>query len=260
MEVHVGHALANDVVQRKERALCSEHGLLRDCDPPSYLHHGTEKAGRHVCQRPIVTARDDECVPVEHWPVVEERDEVHLVKDHVSRDAEIYDPVENAFWREDEITLWSHMAEIPLGSSPPETVLPDAPPEAERALQEAMSAPEPVRALSTVAARFPRYLAVWAALSENTDDPVTAYAFARTGYHRGLDTLRAAGWRGSGYVRWRHHSNRGFLRSLDALRQRAAEIGEKDEEQRCALFLRQLDPDWDKRDRDEPDRDGTVRT
>jgi Protein of unknown function (DUF3151) len=121
-----------------------------------------------------------------------------------------------------------------------------------------MSGPEPFRALATVAARFPRYLSVWAALSESTEDSVTAYAFARTGYHRGLDTLRAAGWRGSGYVRWRHPSNRGFLRSVDALRQRAAEIGEKDEEQRCALFLRQLDPDWDRQNKDRPDRDDTV--
>jgi Protein of unknown function (DUF3151) len=113
-----------------------------------------------------------------------------------------------------------------------------------------MSAPDPFTALTGVAGRFPRYLSVWAALAEQSDDPVTAYAFARTGYHRGLDTLRAAGWRGSGYVRWRHPSNRGFLRSLDALRRRAAEIGEDDEEERCALFLRQLDPEWDRRARE----------
>ena len=65
----------------------------------------------------------------------------------------------------------------------------------------------------------------------------------------GSTPLRAAGWRGSGYVRWRHPSNRGFLRSLEALRQRAEEIGEDDEEERCALFLRQLDPDWQKPER-----------
>ena len=47
-------------------------------------------------------------------------------------------------------------------------------------------------------------------------------------------------------MRWRYPTNRGFLRSVDALRRRAAEIGEVEEEQRCALFLRQLDPDWDK--------------
>ena len=244
--MHVGDALAHDFVQRKKRAFCSKHGLLRRCDPASHVHHRPEQVGRQLCQSPVVQAGDDEGVAIEDGPVVKERDEVRLVEDHVGRSPEINDPVENAFWREDEITLCSHMAEIPLGASPPETVLPDAPPEAESALQQALSAPEPFHALTAVATRFPRYLSVWAALSESSDDSITAYAFARTGYHRGLDTLRAAGWRGSGYVRWRHPSNRGFLRSLDALRRRAAEIGEEDEEERCALFLLQLDPEWDR--------------
>jgi hypothetical protein len=136
------------------------------------------------------------------------------------------------------------MSDIPLGQAPPETVLPEPPAEAEQALTDAM--PGGQAALASVAARWPRYLAVWAALSEQSEDPVTAYAFARTGYHRGLDALRAAGWRGSGFVRWRYPTNRGFLRSLDALRRRAGELGEVDEEQRCALFLRQLDPEWDR--------------
>jgi hypothetical protein len=135
------------------------------------------------------------------------------------------------------------MSDIPLGQAPPETVLPEPPPEAEQALADALS--EGPVALASVAARWPRYLAAWATLSEQSEDPVAAYAFARTGYHRGLDALRAAGWRGSGYVRWRYPTNRGFLRSLDGLRRRAGELGELDEEQRCALFLRQLDPDWD---------------
>jgi hypothetical protein len=34
---------------------------------------------------------------------------------------------------------------------------------------------------------------------------------------------------------------------VEALRRRAGEIGEVDEEQRCALFLRQLDPEWERR-------------
>jgi hypothetical protein len=59
-----------------------------------------------------------------------------------------------------------------------------------------------------------------------------------------LDALRGAGWRGSGYVRWAVETNRGFLRSLDALRAAAASIGEVAEAERCALFLRQLDPQW----------------
>ncbi|MGH2473643.1 MAG: DUF3151 family protein, partial [Candidatus Limnocylindrales bacterium] len=66
----------------------------------------------------------------------------------------------------------------------------------------------------------------------------------RVGYHRGLDRLRGSGWRGSGYVRWRHPQNRGFLRALDGLRASAEAIGEADEAERCAVFLRQLDPDW----------------
>jgi hypothetical protein len=98
--------------------------------------------------------------------------------------------------------------------------------------------------VAEVAARDPRYLAAWATLAELADNPIERYAYARVGYHRGLDALRGAGWRGSGYVRWRHETNRGFLRSLHALELAAAEIGEVDEEQRCALFLRQLDPEW----------------
>lgn len=139
------------------------------------------------------------------------------------------------------------MTDISLGSAPPETVLPSPGPEPEQALARAMAG-RSREDVSAVAARWPRYLAAWAALAElaHDEDPVAAYAFARTGYHRGLDALRAAGWRGSGYVRWRHETNRGFLRSLDALRSLAGVIGEAEEEERCAHFLRQLDPDWDR--------------
>jgi hypothetical protein len=146
------------------------------------------------------------------------------------------------------------MADIPLGSAPPETVLPEAPQAAQEDLARAMTAPagdlDALReAVAAVAGHWPRYLAAWATLAELAEGPVTGYAFARTGYHRGLDALRAAGWRGSGYVRWRHVPNRGFLRCLEALRARAAQIGEVDEEQRCRLFLLQLDPDWDRVER-----------
>jgi hypothetical protein len=64
------------------------------------------------------------------------------------------------------------------------------------------------------------------------------------GYHRGLDALRANGWRGSGYVRWEAPSNRGFLRCLSGLAQMAAAIGETAEAERCELFCAQLDPSW----------------
>jgi hypothetical protein len=99
-----------------------------------------------------------------------------------------------------------------------------------------------MKAVSEVARSYPRLLEAWATLAELADDDVESYAYARVGYHRGLDALRAAGWRGSGYVRWQHETNRGFLRSVEALRRAAGAIGEGEEEERCALFLRQLDP------------------
>ena len=131
-------------------------------------------------------------------------------------------------------------------SGSPETVLDPLAPELATMLNAALSLPSNRRraAVAEVAARDPRCLQAWAALAELANDPIEKYAYARVGYHRGLDALRASGWRGSGYVRWRHESNRGFLRSLDALRAAAASIGEVDEEQRCELFLRQLDPGW----------------
>ncbi len=127
-----------------------------------------------------------------------------------------------------------------------ETVLPPLAPERAAALAAADGeAPADRRvALAAVAARWPDCLQAWASLAEVADDEVARYAYARVGYHRGLDALRASGWRGSGYVRWRHLENRGFLRSLAALRQAAGAIGETAEEERCATFLRQLDPDW----------------
>ncbi len=131
-------------------------------------------------------------------------------------------------------------------SGSPETVLEPLSPDLADALEGALALPEAERraAVSAVAARDPRCLQAWATLAELADAHIDRYAFARVGYHRGLDALRAAGWRGSGYVRWGHESNRGFLRSLHALELAAGAIGETDEEQRCALFLRQLDPEW----------------
>jgi hypothetical protein len=128
----------------------------------------------------------------------------------------------------------------------PETVLPDPAPDALAALTAAMAEPPDQRrvAVSTVAARWPRYLDAWATLAELAGPDVDRYAFARVGYHRGLDALRGAGWRGSGYVRWAAPSNRGFLRSLVALRLAAETIGVDEEATRCDLFLRQLDPSW----------------
>jgi hypothetical protein len=119
-----------------------------------------------------------------------------------------------------------------LLGGPPETLLPDDE-EARSALE---SAPDP----ATVAARFPSYCAAWAALAERAladGDAVSGYAFARTGYHRGLDQLRRAGWKGYGPVPWEHEPNQGFLRALAALARAAEAIGEDDEAERCQIFL-----------------------
>ena len=137
-------------------------------------------------------------------------------------------------------------APVHLSTGLPETVLPLPPPEAAARLDAAVAEPPERRrdAVSGVVATFPRYLEAWATLGELARDDVEAYACFRVGYHRGLDALRQAGWRGSGYVRWAHPSNRGFLRSVDGLRQAAGAIGEAEEEERCRQFLRQLDPEW----------------
>src|SRR4051812_6938173 len=115
----------------------------------------------------------------------------------------------------------------------------------------ALAAPESDRraTVAAIVARWPRFLDAWARLGELARDDVEAYAAFRVGYHRGLDRLRQNGWRGSGYVRWQHEANRGFLRALDGLRAAAGAIGETDEEERCALFLVQLDPAWPPTDR-----------
>jgi uncharacterized protein DUF3151 len=120
-----------------------------------------------------------------------------------------------------------------LLAGPPPTLLPDD--------------PQPRTALETgtdptdVAAAAPTYSAAWAALAERALDagrPVEAYAYARTGYHRGLDGLRRSGWKGHGPVPWSHEPNRGWLRAVHALARAAAAIGETDEAERCAALLR----------------------
>lgn len=131
-------------------------------------------------------------------------------------------------------------------SGPPETVLDPEPADAVEALGAALEEPPDRRraAVSAVVARWPRFLDGWARLGQLARDDVEAYAAFRVGYHRGLDRCRAAGWRGSGYVRWAHPENRGFLRALAGLAATAGTIGEVDERDRCEAFLRQLDPAW----------------
>ena len=96
-----------------------------------------------------------------------------------------------------------------------------------------------------VAAAHPATSAAWAALAERAlanGEPVAAYAYARTGYHRGLDQLRGNGWKGFGPVPWAHEPNQGFLRALAALAKAADAIGEDDEATRCRNFLADSDP------------------
>jgi hypothetical protein len=96
-----------------------------------------------------------------------------------------------------------------------------------------------------VAAAYPASSLAWAVLAEDAladGRTVEGYAYARTGYHRALDALRRNGWRGQGPVPWEHEPNRGFLRALAALSRAAGAIGETDEEQRCAQFLRDSSP------------------
>lgn len=137
------------------------------------------------------------------------------------------------------------MSDVHLSrSGPPETVLDPEPATAQAALAAALEADDTVVAIGDVCARWPTFLDAWARLGDAADVPALAYAAYRTGYHRGLDRLRGSGWRGSGYVRWEHETNRGFLRALSGLQRVAADIGETAEDERCAMFLRQLDPSW----------------
>lgn len=124
-----------------------------------------------------------------------------------------------------------------LLGEPPATLLPDD--------DEARAALEGGADPREVAARHPTYAAAWATLAEQAladNDHVAAYAYARTAYHRSLDQLRRAGWKGHGPVPWEHEPNRGFLRSLRALGRAAEAIGEDDEAARCAQFLRDSSP------------------
>jgi len=98
----------------------------------------------------------------------------------------------------------------------------------------------------TVAAAHPSSPLAWATLAEGALEAgrkVESYAYARTGYHRSLDALRRGGWKGQGPVPWSHEPNKGFLRALAALSRAAGEIGEIDEQQRCAQFLRDSSAD-----------------
>ena len=118
------------------------------------------------------------------------------------------------------------------------TLLPDDGPDA-----RARAALDDGKDPRDVAAAFPASSYVWAVLGHVAldDDPVAAYAFARTGYHRGLDLLRGNGWKGFGPVPWSHEPNRGVLRAISALAKAARAIGEDDEYDRCLALLQDCD-------------------
>lgn len=130
------------------------------------------------------------------------------------------------------------------GTGPPNVVLPAVDNDLQAALDAALNSLERDRrdAVARVVAQNPRYLAAWAALGDVARDSVESYMAYRVGYHRGLDALRANGWKGSGYVRWSAPTNHGFLNCLDGLARTAAAIGEDDEATRCSQFLLQCDP------------------
>lgn len=119
-----------------------------------------------------------------------------------------------------------------LLGEPPATLLP-----AVAEADQMLSAGKPP---AEVAAAFPTFSLAWALLAETALEGsryIEAYAYARAGYHRGLDALRRNGWKGYGPIPWSHIPNRGFLRCLAALAQAADAIGEDDEAQRCWTFL-----------------------
>ena len=96
-----------------------------------------------------------------------------------------------------------------------------------------------------VASSFPSSSLAWAALSDRAwahGQVIESYAFARVGYHRGLDALRRNGWKGHGPVPWSHEGNQGFLRCLKALGRAAAAIEEQEEAERIEAFIIDCDP------------------
>lgn len=125
-----------------------------------------------------------------------------------------------------------------LLGGPPATYLPDDP--ALGLLADDFADP------AEVAATHPASPAAWAALADRAylaGHPIESYAYARTGYHRGLDALRRSGWKGHGPVPWAHEPNQGWLRCLHALARAAAAIGETDEADRCTAFLADSSPE-----------------
>ena len=127
---------------------------------------------------------------------------------------------------------------LPTPSSNPETLLP-----AEPEVTAAIEAEAPV---ASVVVSYPSSSLAWALLADEAwarGATLESYAYARVGYHRGLDALRKAGWRGVGPVPWSHEPNRGVLRVLFALRRAAEAIDEPGEPERLTDFLNASGPE-----------------
>ena len=123
-----------------------------------------------------------------------------------------------------------------LLDGPPPTLLPQDP-----AAEQLAAGAEP----DAVVRAHPASPLAWAVLSDQAwadGRSVEAYAFARVGYHRGLDLLRRNGWKGTGPVPWSHEPNRGLLRCLRSLARAAGAIGEHDEVERLGVFMDDCDP------------------
>ncbi|MFP7761555.1 DUF3151 domain-containing protein [Marisediminicola sp. LYQ134] len=121
---------------------------------------------------------------------------------------------------------------------PAETLLPEDPEVAASVASTGLDAEDVVVA-------HPSSPLAWALLANNAFNAgktIESYAFARVGYHRGLDALRKAGWKGHGPVPWSHEPNRGVLRAFYALRRAAEAIGESSEVERLGALITDSDP------------------
>ena len=129
----------------------------------------------------------------------------------------------------------------------PETRLPDEDPLFEQEIKRIrVNQSADIRSmLLALASKNPESIGIWCVLGISSSEMMESYSYFRVAYHRGLDSLRKNGWRGSGFVRWEHVSNRYFLFALNQLAEISNEIGDYAEAERCSLFLRQLEPAWD---------------
>ena len=96
-----------------------------------------------------------------------------------------------------------------------------------------------------VARGYPASSLVWATLAEDALDDgevIEAYAYARTGYHRSLDRLRANGWKGWGPVPASHEANQPVLKAIAMLALASKAIGDDAEYDRCRQMLSDADP------------------